>query len=238
MRERQADTVAPSLVQIMFTTWPLAIPPTDLTRLAARRGAARQWSGPEPSPRTVTLSEQERLAMLDLLGELKDRASVGLLLDLTTRKRTWLQCRSGTRHSARWASLTTHRSPSTLLAAYPRQGPSLAIAGAGAALESRLVGARLPGRDRSGRASGRRGDARPARAVRDPSGARSRRDGPQALGRDPRSHARGEARGGPAAQQRPAGRPLAIPRGAASSSATAAPPAIDFRARERRSVPT
>ena len=28
--------------------------------------------------------EHERVAMLDLLGELKDRASVGLLLDLTT----------------------------------------------------------------------------------------------------------------------------------------------------------
>ena len=32
------------------------------------------------------------------------------------------------------------------------------------------------------------------------------RIGPQALGRDPRNDARGEARGGPAAQQRPAGR--------------------------------
>ena len=91
--------------------------------------------------------------MLDLLGELKDRASVGLLLDLATRddRRPAAVRSAALERSGRFEdeSIAT-----ALLAAYPRQDDA-GVAGAGAAPEPGLVGAGLPGGDRPRRAAGR-----------------------------------------------------------------------------------
>ena len=56
-----------------------------LTRLAARAGSRPAMERARAIAADSHAPEQERLAMLDLLGELKDRASVGLLLNLTTQ---------------------------------------------------------------------------------------------------------------------------------------------------------
>ena len=83
-------------------------------------GATRRSNGPEPSPLTVDAPEHDRLAMLELLGELKDRASVRLLLDLTTHD-DWATVAV---QAAAFGALGRFDDPSiasTLLAAYPRK---------------------------------------------------------------------------------------------------------------------
>ena len=154
----------------------------------AARAVAADRRSPEP----------DRLAMLDLLGDLKDRASLGLLLDLATRD----DSASSSVRSAAFAALGRFEDESiasALLAAYPRQDEAWQVAGPGAAPEPGLVGAGLPRRDRPRRTAGQGDDARPARALRRAPGAGPRRNGTQALGRDPRRDARGAARRGPPA---------------------------------------
>ena len=82
MRGRSPEAVAPVLRRAILSLADREPGDVTLTRLSARletRSAVER-------ARTVALdsqvSEVDRLAMLDLLGELKDSASVGLLLDL------------------------------------------------------------------------------------------------------------------------------------------------------------
>ena len=67
------DTVAPSLAKTLLELADHEPADVTLIRLAARREAARRSKGPEPAPLTISAPERERLAMLDLLGELRDR---------------------------------------------------------------------------------------------------------------------------------------------------------------------
>ncbi len=86
MRERRADAVAPGLAQTMVKLADHDPADTTLTRLAARAGSRSAMERARSIAANGRASEQKRLAMLDLLGELKDRASVGLLLNLTTQE--------------------------------------------------------------------------------------------------------------------------------------------------------
>jgi putative membrane-bound dehydrogenase-like protein len=85
MRGRGAGTVAPELARTIMDWTDRDPRDVILTRLSARLGSqpaveqVRAVAADRRSP------EPDRLAMLDLLGELKDRADLGLLLDLSTR---------------------------------------------------------------------------------------------------------------------------------------------------------
>ena len=118
----EAETVAPRLAQADCSDWPITSPATlTLTRLAARVGSRSAIERARAVAADSHAPERERLAMLDLLGELKDRASVGLLLDLATRRRTrrpWPFEPPALRRSGRFDDPSI---ASTLLAAYPRK---------------------------------------------------------------------------------------------------------------------
>jgi putative heme-binding domain-containing protein len=82
MRGRRSGTVAPSLSEAIVERW--AREPTDaiLTRLAARSGDVSAVRRVVAVARDVQESEPNRLAMLDLQGELGNRESLPVLLDL------------------------------------------------------------------------------------------------------------------------------------------------------------
>ena len=91
-----------------------------LTRLAARFGSRPAGERARAVAADRRSSEPDRLAMLDLLGELKDRASLGLLLDLSTRD----DSASSSVRSAALAALGRFEDESiatALLAAYSRR---------------------------------------------------------------------------------------------------------------------
>jgi len=82
MRGRQAVTVAPSLIRAMIERWRHDPADATLTRLAARWGNALARRRALAVARDHRESEHVRLAMLDLRGELRDRESMAMLLDL------------------------------------------------------------------------------------------------------------------------------------------------------------
>ena len=157
MRERKAETVAPDLARAIVELADRDPGDVTLTRLAARLGSQPALERARAIAADRRASEADRLAMLDLLGELKDRASVRLLLDLATRRRIGCRARSGTRRSSALGRFEDDIDRRRLLAAYPRQDEAWRSPGARAALEPSLVGAGLPGGDRP------RASFRPAR---------------------------------------------------------------------------
>ncbi len=121
MQGRQGATVAPSLSHVIFERW--AQEPTDvaLTRLAARWGSASARRRALAVARDDHESERDRLAMLDLQGELRDRESIGMLLDLAIRDAS----ASAEVRLAALSALGRFEDESialALVAAYPRQG--------------------------------------------------------------------------------------------------------------------
>jgi putative heme-binding domain-containing protein len=120
LRERQADTLAPSLVQIVVTLADHDPVDMTLTRLAARAGSRPAMERARAIVANGRAVEQKRLAMLDLMGELKDRGSVGLLLNLTTQ----VESATVAIRDAAFGALGQFDDPSiasTLLMAYPRK---------------------------------------------------------------------------------------------------------------------
>jgi putative membrane-bound dehydrogenase-like protein len=118
IRERRPDTIAPRLAGPIIELADRN--PTDrtLTNLATRLGSrqaaerARAIAGDREAP------ARDRVAMLELLGEIKDHAAIGLLLALST---------GGDSAPVRFAALTAlgrfddQAITSTLLSVYPRQ---------------------------------------------------------------------------------------------------------------------
>ena len=120
MRERQADTLAPSLVQIIVTLADHDPAEMTLTRLAARAGSRTAMERARAIAANGHAAENERLAVLDVMGEVKDRASVGLLLNLTTH----VELVIGAIRDAAFSALGQFDDASiasTLLAVYPRK---------------------------------------------------------------------------------------------------------------------
>jgi putative membrane-bound dehydrogenase-like protein len=85
MRGRQAATVAPHLAREIIERWSHEPADVILTRLAARLGSASAFQHATAVACDHRESEHDRLAMLDLQGELGDRKSMAMLLDLVTR---------------------------------------------------------------------------------------------------------------------------------------------------------
>jgi putative membrane-bound dehydrogenase-like protein len=120
MRERPPNTLAPSLAQAIVELAHHDPDDVTLVRLAVRAGQhsaierARAIAANDHAP------EQERLALLELVGELKDRGSVGLLLDLAMRvESAAIAVRAGA-----FSALGLFDDPSiasALLAAYPHK---------------------------------------------------------------------------------------------------------------------
>jgi putative heme-binding domain-containing protein len=120
MQGRQAATVTPSLTHAIIDRW--SHEPTDvtLTRLAARWGSVSARQRALAVARDHRESEHDRLAMLDLQGELRDRESMGMLLDLAMQGAT----ASATVTLSALSALGRFDDESialALVAAYPRQ---------------------------------------------------------------------------------------------------------------------
>ena len=120
LRGRKPDVVEPVLSKAILSLADHEPGDMTLTRLAARLGrrpAIERVRGVAVDRRAF---EADRLAMLDLLGELKDPASVGLLLDLAIRE-------DSSSRTIRYAALNAlgqaedDSIAAALLAAYRRQ---------------------------------------------------------------------------------------------------------------------
>ncbi len=117
---RQAATVTPALSHAVIERW--VREPTDvtLTRLAARWGNASARRQALAVARDHREPERDRLALLDLQGELRDRESMGMLLDLAIRD-------ASASAAVRLAALSAlgrfedQSIASALVATYPRQ---------------------------------------------------------------------------------------------------------------------
>ena len=120
MRERRADTMAPSLAQTIVKLADRDPADPTLTRLAARAGSRSAMERARAIAASSHAAEHERSAMLDLLGELKDRASVGLLLNLATHENKAINAVRAAAFSA-LGGIDDPSIASTLLAAYPRK---------------------------------------------------------------------------------------------------------------------
>ena len=85
LRERSVGTITASLAQVVIDL--ADHDPTDMTliALAARAGSHAAFERARAVASNGRASEADRLAMLDLLGQLKDRESVRLILDMATR---------------------------------------------------------------------------------------------------------------------------------------------------------
>ena len=206
MRGRGLVAVAPGLERAIVNRADRDPRDATLTRLAARLGdrpaveRARAVAADHRSP------GPDRLAMLDLLGDLKDRVSLDLLLDLATHD----DLAPPAVRSAALGALGRFEDESiatALLAAYSRHDEAwrsrareLLLGRASwaraylAAVDRGTLLAKEMTLDQLGSFAGA-------------PGAGPRRDGPQALGCHPRRDARGAARRGPPIEQRPARRP-------------------------------
>jgi putative membrane-bound dehydrogenase-like protein len=121
MRGRGTVAVAPGLTRAVIARADRNPRDATLTRLAARFGSRPALERARAAAADRRSPETDRLAMLDLLGELKDRASLGVLLGLATRE----DSASSTVASAALGALGRFEDESiasALLAAYPRQG--------------------------------------------------------------------------------------------------------------------
>jgi putative membrane-bound dehydrogenase-like protein len=121
LRERRADTIAPSLVQAIVELVDHDVSDVTLTCLAARAGNRPAVERTRAVAANGHAPVADRLATIELLGELKDRASVGLLLDLATRDDT----ASTAVRTAALNALGRFEDESialALLTAYPRRG--------------------------------------------------------------------------------------------------------------------
>ena len=153
MSDRDSATVAPLLAHLLLNLADHQSEDPILTTLAARLGSraaiqrARAISANDRAP------NDERLAMLDLLGELRDQSSVQLFLDLTTQA-------NGANEAvliAAFKALGHFHDPSiasTAAGSLSAKRPGLAFPCERVALEPHLVGTSLPGGGRSGDASG------------------------------------------------------------------------------------
>jgi putative membrane-bound dehydrogenase-like protein len=118
LRPRRPDTVGARLVDLIVQLADRSQSDATLTKLAARVGnvpagkRARAIAGDRRAP------ERDRTAMLELLGELKDRGAVGLLIDLSS---------GGDSQAVRFTALSAlgqfddDAIASSLLAVYPHQ---------------------------------------------------------------------------------------------------------------------
>ena len=84
LRGRKPETVAPVLSCTLETMAEQNRADTTLTRLAARLGSGPARDRVRSVVTDRQAAEAERLVMLEVLGELKDRASAAPLLDLAT----------------------------------------------------------------------------------------------------------------------------------------------------------
>jgi putative membrane-bound dehydrogenase-like protein len=120
MRGRGSVAVAPGLARDVIGRADREPRDVTLTRLAARFGsrpASERARAVAANPRAP---EPDRLAMIDLLGDLRDRASLGLLLDLARDDSAPSSVRSAALDAlGRFEDESIARA---LLAAYPRQG--------------------------------------------------------------------------------------------------------------------
>jgi putative membrane-bound dehydrogenase-like protein len=120
MRGRGTVAVAPGLARIVNDAADRNPGDATLTRLSARFGGRAAIERAPSIADDRRAPEPDRLAMLDLLGDLEDRAALGRLLDLSTRE-------DSVPASVRSAALGAlgrfedESIASALLAAYPRQ---------------------------------------------------------------------------------------------------------------------
>jgi putative membrane-bound dehydrogenase-like protein len=121
MRGRGTVAVAPGLARIVNDGADRDPRDVTLTRLSARLGTRAAGERARAVAADRRAPEPDRLAMLDLLGDLRDRAALGLLLDAATRE-------DAAPASVRAAALGAlgrfedESIASALLAAYSRQG--------------------------------------------------------------------------------------------------------------------
>jgi putative membrane-bound dehydrogenase-like protein len=120
MRGRGSVTAAPGLARDVIDRADREPRDVALTRLAARFGsrpASERARAVAADPRAP---EPDRLAMIDLLGDLRDRSSLGLLLDLARHDSAPPPVRSAALSAL--GHFEDESIASALLAAYPRQG--------------------------------------------------------------------------------------------------------------------
>ena len=84
MRGREAGSVAPELVRSLVELASDNVAEVSLIRLAARLKIPKALERARAIAKDEHEREPDRVAMLDLLGEIRDRASVPLFLDLVT----------------------------------------------------------------------------------------------------------------------------------------------------------
>jgi len=120
MRERPAGTIAPRLSQAVVALANNDPSDVTLTCLSARTGSCAAVERARAIAADGHAPEAVRLVTLELLAELKDKASVGLLLDVATRDETAPMAVRAAALSALGrfddAAIAT-----TVLATYPRQ---------------------------------------------------------------------------------------------------------------------
>ena len=189
------------------SSWPSDdVAEMTLIRLAARLGIPAALERARAIAKDAHEREPDRVAMLDLLGEIKDRASVPLLLDLATHG-------EGSSNAVRTAAFGSlgrfddEAIATALLAAYPHQAEAwrfqarellLSRASWARAFLAAVDSGKVPPQDVTLEQLGRFATLRSGGSCR---------LGPQALGRHPRGDPRREARRGSSSQQRPQGRP-------------------------------
>jgi putative membrane-bound dehydrogenase-like protein len=118
--ERRSDVLAPSLAQALIKLADHDPTDVNITRLAARVGSPAAIERMRAIAADHGANEPDRLAMIELLGERKDRTSLALLMDLAIRVDKATVAVKGSAFRA----LGQFDDPAiavTLLAAYPRK---------------------------------------------------------------------------------------------------------------------
>jgi putative membrane-bound dehydrogenase-like protein len=118
LREPRGETIAPSLARSIIELADRSPKDSTLTMLAARVASPSAWERARAIAGDRGALERDRVAMIELLGELKDRGAISRLLDLATGRDSQV---------VRFAALSAlgqfddEAIASSLLGAYPRQ---------------------------------------------------------------------------------------------------------------------
>ena len=162
IRGRSPATVAPALSRLVIAMAEKDPGDLTLTRLAARLGDRESISRIHRLAADLRAPQESRFAMLELLGEIKDRSFLDRLLDLAVHEPS-----SAMRMAA--LGVLGHfddgRIATAVLAAYPAQGEAWKVRARELLLSRIVLGRRIPLRRRSGQTAGEGPLPRPARAV-------------------------------------------------------------------------
>ncbi len=121
LRGRSAESIAPGLAQAVSALLPQSPAPSLLIRLAARVGNRDGLARARTLASQGNASEMDRVSMIELLAELKDPASLGVLRKLATDGETDAIQAAALKALA---SLGDDSTAAALLATYSTQGPA------------------------------------------------------------------------------------------------------------------